>query len=72
MVKFIFRTLFPASRSASFLPAAYDDPFADAQIANMDLEALADLPPEELRDRKRTVGNVAHANRVHEPLATVR
>jgi hypothetical protein len=54
MFKFIYRMRPSAERGAPTAPEASDDPFAYPEIASMSLQMLADLPPDQLRERKAT------------------
>jgi hypothetical protein len=51
MIKFLYRLWRNGGQTAPTPWHRSDDPFAHQQIASMDLRMLADLPPEQLRER---------------------
>jgi hypothetical protein len=52
MIKFLYRLKRNAGQPGPTPLRSGDDPFAHPEIASMDLRMLADLPPEQLRDRE--------------------
>ena len=52
MIKLIYWLTFWKDRVPHDIRRGQNDPFCHPQIASMDLQMLADLPPEQLRDRE--------------------
>ena len=56
MFKFLYSLQPSAGPRLGTARRGIDDPFVEPEIANMDLRMLADLPPEQLRDREGREG----------------